>query len=242
MQDLEKPRLSRLTELITLLQSRKMITAPFLADKFGVSVRTIYRDIRTLEKSGIPIITEEGKGYKLMDGYQLPPVMFTEEEANAIITASQIIATNKDRSFAEHYENAVTKIRSVLRYSQKEKADLLTERIQYRENAEKKRSSDFLMAIQSAITAYRLTDIIYESLNGKRTVRTVEPFAIYSTQGNWLLIAYCRLRNEFRAFRIDHIRQLTMTDRSFEPHPMTLEEYFIECRKNYLTTPDTGLS
>ena len=92
----EKPRLSRLTAILTQLQSSRIVTATALAEKHNVSVRTIYRDIRTLEKSGVPIVTEEGKGYSMMEGYQLPPVMFTEDEANALITAEQLVLKNKD--------------------------------------------------------------------------------------------------------------------------------------------------
>ncbi|MEL6557995.1 MAG: YafY family protein [Bacteroidota bacterium] len=237
MEDTGKPRLSRLTQIVTLLQSRRLSTATFLADKFSVSIRTIYRDIRTLEDSGIPIITEEGKGYRLMEGYQLPPVMFTEEEANSLITAEQIILKNKDRSFVETYSNAITKIKSVLKYNQKEKVDLLSERIQYRENETEEQSSSNLMSIQSAITHFQLIEISYHSLQNEKTVRTVEPFAIYSTKGNWLMIAFCRLRQEFRAFRVDQILQLTCKNEYFEPHQMTLEEYFIECRKKISQHP-----
>ena len=238
----EKPRLSRLTAIITQLQSKKNITAKYLAEKHSVSVRTIYRDIRTLENSGIPIIAVEGKGYQIMEGYQLPPVMFTEQEANALITAEQIILKNKDQSFVENYSNAITKIKSVLRFSQKEKVDLLGDRIFFRENLENEITSDYLMSIQSGITNFNLLDITYNSLENKLTKRVVEPFAIYSTQGNWLLIAFCRLRQEFRAFRIDLIEDLKILNESFEAHNMTLEEYFEECRKKYQSTPDTPLS
>lgn len=94
----EKPRLSRLTAIITQLQSKRIVTASNLAERHNVSVRTIYRDIRTLEKSRIPIITEEGKGYSIMEGYHLPPVLFTEDEANALITVEQQAIKNKDQS------------------------------------------------------------------------------------------------------------------------------------------------
>ncbi len=233
MEEIVKPRLSRLTSIITQLQSRRLITAGYLAEKHGVSIRTIYRDIRTLENSGIPIITEEGRGYSGMEGYQLPPVMFTEEEANSVITAEQMILKNKDQSLAETYSSAITKIKSVLKYNQKEKADLLTERIEFRENESNQKSSKLLMKVQSAITDFQLIEINYQSLEGKTTTRIVEPFAIYSTQGNWLLIAFCRLRKEFRAFRIDQIQKLIPQNTTFEPHQMTLEEYFIECRNRY---------
>ena len=222
----EKPRLSRLTAIITQLQSKRLITAKYLAEKHSVSIRTIYRDIRTLERSGIPILTEEGKGYSLMEGYRLPPVFFTEEEANALITAEQIILKNKDLSFSETYTNVVTKIKSVLKQTQKGKTDLLAGRIHFRENDTFNQSSNYLMEIQSSITNFRLIEIDYLSLKNVPTKRTVEPFALYSTQGNWLLIAFCRLRNEFRVFRIDLIQNLISKNEHFEPHKITLQEFF----------------
>lgn len=242
MPEKEKPRLARLTSIVTQLQSKKLLTAKFLADKYEVSIRTIYRDIRTLEKSGIPVLTEEGKGYSLMDGYQLPPIMFTESEANALITAEQLIRQNKDASLVENYGNAIAKIKSVLRSSQKEKTDLLTQRIQFRVNADNDKTSNYLMVIQTAITDFKLLKIVYQSLQNNRTDRIVEPFAIYSTQENWLLIAFCRLRNDFRAFRIDTIQKLTVQNEVFEPHNMTLEKYFELCGEKYKHTPDTPLT
>jgi len=233
MPEKEKPRLARLTEIVTQLQSKKLLTATSLAYTYNVSIRTIYRDIRTLEKSGIPIITEEGKGYSLMEGYQLPPVMFTENEANALITAEQLIRKNKDASLVENYSNAITKIRSVLRSSQKEKTNLLTQRIQFRVNSDNEKSSEYLMAIQTAITDFQLLKIVYRSLQNERTERIIEPFAIYSTQENWLLIGFCRLRKDFRAFRIDTIQKLNVQNEIFEPHDMTLEKYFELCREKY---------
>lgn len=242
MEELEKPRLSRLTAIITLLQSKRIVTATELAEKYQVSTRTIYRDIRTLENSGVPLRTIEGKGYTLAEGYQLPAVMFTESEANALITAEQLILKNKDQSLVSEYVNATTKIKSVLRNSQREKTDLLADRIVFRTNQEEKQTSNHLMTIQSTITNYSLLDIIYCSLEQKTTKRQVEPFALYSTQGNWLMIAYCRLRKEFRVFRIDQINRLIVLDQKFEPHTITLPEYFEICRKKYQSTSDTPMS
>ena len=103
----QKPRLSRLTAILTQLQSSRLVTAKMLSEKHNVSIRTIYRDIRTLEKSGVPIVTEEGRGYSMMEGYQLPPVMFTEDEANALITAEQLVIKNKDASFVQYYTEEI---------------------------------------------------------------------------------------------------------------------------------------
>lgn len=187
-------------------------------------------------------MTEEGKGYSLMEGYQIPPVMFTEDEANAMITAQQMVLKNKDQSFVENYCNAITKIQSVLKYNQKEKTELLTQRIQYRDNPEDLKTSNYLMTIQASIINFQLLEIEYLSLENQLTQRIVEPFAIYSTQGNWLLIAFCRLREEFRVFRVDLIQKLTPQNQTFPPHEMTLEEYFRQCWEKYQSTPDTPLS
>ncbi|MGB3585062.1 MAG: YafY family protein, partial [Tunicatimonas sp.] len=237
-----KPRLARLTALITQLQSGRIITARAMAQQHEVSIRTIYRDIRTLEQSGIPIVTEEGKGYSLVDGYNLPPVMFSEEEANALITAEHLITQNQDQSLAEQYHRAITKIRSVLKHTQQEKTELLTERLQIRPDRQPKRVSHHLINLQSAITNYQLVELDYTSLSGKHSRRATEPFALYSTQGNWILVAFCQLRSDFRAFRLDCIQSLRVTGQQFEPHIITLQEYFEQCRKKCLPTPDIPLS
>ena len=104
----DKPRLVRLASILTHMQSKRIITATDIAEKHGISIRTVYRDIRALEATGIPIITEEGKGYSIIEGYSLPPVMFTEDEANAIITAEKIISKNSDKSLVEQYQKAIS--------------------------------------------------------------------------------------------------------------------------------------
>lgn len=222
----EKPRISRLTSIITQLQSQHITTARSLAEKHQVSIRTIYRDIRTLENSGIPVFTEEGKGYSMMEGFNLPPVMFTEEEANALITAEQLILKNKDASFVENYKEAILKIKSTLRSSQIEKSELLSDRIYFSANYEKKKTSNYVMQLQKSITNFEVLEVNYTSLKGDKSIRFVEPFALYSTQENWLLIAYCRLRKAFRMFRIDCIDKITPTHIFFESHNMTLEEFY----------------
>jgi len=238
----DKPRLARLTAILTQLQSKRIVTARELAEKHDVSIRTIYRDIRTLEKSGIPINMEIGKGYSIMEGYKLPPVMFTEQEANALITAEQIISKNQDKSLRDHCKNAIEKIKSVLQYSQKDKSELLSQRLQIRTNIQTEETSDYLIQLQTAITNYQLVDLDYLSLQNKSTKRKIEPFALIHTQDNWILIAYCRLRNDFRAFRLDCMQSISTIDESFEPHKLTLEDFFKEARKKWESTPDIPLT
>ncbi|RKF03318.1 HTH domain-containing protein [Tenacibaculum lutimaris] len=227
MNEIDIKRLPRLTAILTQLQTKKLITASELAIKFSVSKRTIYRDIKALEQSGVPILTEEGKGYTLMEGYRIPPIMFSESEANALITAEQLVVKNKDTSFVKEYTEAIGKIKSVLRSNTKDKANLLSNRVVFGQNDDFVRTSSYLSTLQLALTNFNLVKISYYSPNNNQsTERTIEPFAIYTTQENWLLIAFCRLRIDFRAFRLDRIENLSVLNQSFEPHKITFEEYF----------------
>lgn len=226
MNDNDTKRLSRLTAILTQLQTKRLLTATELATKFSVSIRTIYRDIRALEGSGVPILTEDGKGYTLMEGYRVPPVMFTESQANALILAEQLVLKNKDASFVKDYAEAIEKVKAVLRYNVQDKANLLTERTWFSQNTNREKSSNNLSDLQFALTNFRVAKIEYTNEANQRNSRLVEPFALVSTTENWLLIAWCRLRTDFRFFRLDRIKKLEVLSEQFTPHKMTLQEYF----------------
>jgi predicted DNA-binding transcriptional regulator YafY len=226
MNDNDTSRLSRLTAILTRLQTKRLLTATELADKFSVSVRTIYRDIKALEQAGVPILTEEGKGYTLMEGYRIPPVMFTESQANALIVAEQLVLKNKDASFVKDYTEAIDKIKAVLGYQVKDKANLLSERTRFSQNTNSEKNSNNLSDLQFALTNFCVAKIGYTNEASKATSRLIEPFALLSTQENWLLVAWCRLRNQFRFFRLDRIKSLQILEEKFAPHKMTLQEYF----------------
>lgn len=226
MNNNDTKRLSRLTAILTQLQTKRLTTATSLANKFSVSIRTIYRDIRSLEEAGVPILTEDGKGYTLMEGYKIPPVMFSESQANALILAEQLVLKNKDASFIKDYTEAIDKIKAVLRPLEKDKANLLADRTRFEQNINRERNSDNISQLQQALTNFYLIKIEYSNEKNKTTSRTVEPFALISTTENWLLIAWCRLRKEFRFFRLDRITKLQILDDKFTPHKMTLQEYF----------------
>jgi predicted DNA-binding transcriptional regulator YafY len=218
-------RLSRLTAILTQLQTKRLLTATSLADKFNVSIRTIYRDIRALEQAGVPIITEDGKGYSLMEDYRVPPIMFTEAQANALITAEQLVLQNKDISFIKDYTEAIEKVKAVLKYNIQDNANLLSERTRFDQNNNRERNSSSLSDLQFALTNFRIAKIEYTNEQSNTTTRHIEPFALLNTE-NWLLVAYCRLREEFRFFRLDRINKLEILTDKFEPHKMTLQEYF----------------
>jgi len=236
-------RISRLTAIVTQLQTRRLLTAPQLSEKFNVSVRTIYRDIKALEQAGVPILTEDGKGYTLMEGYRVPPVMFTENEANALVTAEQLILKSRDSSLIKEYTEAIGKIKAVLQYPAKEKAEMLSSRIAISPAFSSSWPSDSLTVIQGALTSFNVLEITYQATPQQEpTERRIEPFALYcSLQESWLLIAYCRLREDFRMFRLDRMLKIKPLDLRFEPHQLTLAQYLEEKRKKF-TTPDIPLS
>jgi predicted DNA-binding transcriptional regulator YafY len=224
-------RLSRLTAILLKLQTKRLLTSSELGHKFSVSNRTIYRDIKALEEAGVPILTEDGKGYYLMEGYRIPPVMFTESEANALITAEQLVLKSKDASFVKEYAQAIDKIKSVLTCSTREKVNLLSNRIALTYNRGYDQTTNLLSTLQLALTNFKCSEIEYISIEKKITQRIIEPFALYGTQENWVLVALCQLRSDFRAFRLDRIQRLKILNETFEPHKITLQEYFELCNK-----------
>src|ERR1700712_437955 len=113
-------RIDRVSAILIQLQSRRVVKAIDIADRFGISLRTVYRDVKTLEEAGIPIIGEAGVGYSIMDGYRLPPVMFTREEATAFLTAEKFVEKLTDTSTTAQYQSAMYKVKAVLRSSEKD--------------------------------------------------------------------------------------------------------------------------
>ncbi len=228
-------RLSRLTSILIKLQSRPFVAVPKLAEQFKVSKRTIYRDLSSLEQAGIPIVAIEGKGFSLMEGFNIPPVMFTEAEANALIFGEKLIAKTKDASLIAEFKKASDKIRSVLKNSDKEKVDFLAYRTIIGKNWKNERTSSFLSDIQKALTNFTVLKMEYLKENDTQcSKRKVEPFAIYhNTVEEWVLIAWCRLRKEFRNFRIDRIKRLDVLSEQFTPHKITMEEFVEFQRKKH---------
>jgi predicted DNA-binding transcriptional regulator YafY len=238
MADQEIPRLARLTAILTMLQSKRLITAGYIADRFGISIRTVYRDIRALESSGVPVFTEEGKGFSLMEDYRMAPVMLTEAECNALITAESMVIKNKDISFVNNYASAITKIKAQLNPATKDKIEKLSGLISFRQNLSQDITSHYLSEMQLAITNFNPVKIEYRSENQPEILtRVIEPLAVYSTNENWILIAFCRLRDEIRSFRLDRISKSEVLSETFKSHNFDFEEYYAYYRKKYFDNP-----
>ncbi|MCW5518120.1 helix-turn-helix transcriptional regulator [Muriicola sp. Z0-33] len=220
-------RLTRITSILIQLQSKKIVIAREIADRFDISLRTVYRDIKTLQDAGVPIGSENGLGYFIVDGYRLPPVSLTEEEANTLIISEELIKQQGDKSFNSNYSALLIKIKSTLKNFQKEKLELLENRT-FSFVKDKIIESNWLSEIQKAISNSSLLEIEYHSIyNEKITVRRIEPMAVYFTNSVWLVISFCQLRNELREFRLDRIIRVKLTQETFKSNTeFSLQKYF----------------
>jgi predicted DNA-binding transcriptional regulator YafY len=231
-------QLARLISILTLLKSRRVLTATELSQKYKVSVRTIYRDIQKLISAGVPVVTIEGRGYTMMDGYTVAPVQFSEKEANALITAQHLVHKSKDASFVGDFDDALTKVKSVFKSSILEKSEQLNNKIHVFNFQQENISSNALAEIQLAITHFNYVEINYQKAEDPNiSFRKVEPYAIFSTENKWILIAWCHLRLEYRAFRIDRIRHFKILPDTFEDRGFTIEGYF---KSIHCSPPDFG--
>ncbi|TDE16133.1 helix-turn-helix transcriptional regulator [Dyadobacter psychrotolerans] len=231
MKDTEVTRLSRLVALLTLLQTKRTISATELADRFSVSTRTIYRDIRTLESAGIPVVTQEGKGYSMVEGYRLPPVMFTREEAMALLTAEKLASRLTDAATAKLSGAAMDKLRAALRHSDRDHLETIAPYIQVMEPASASDRPNTYQQLITAVTSYGVVRMGYQAgESGETTMREIEPIGLYLSD-HWHVVAYCRLRQAFRNFRLDRISSLTITNESFAARAETLQQYWTDQAK-----------
>ena len=229
-------RIDRLHAILTHLQSKKRVTAQEVADRFEISLRTVYRDVKALEESGVPVIGEAGSGYSIMEGYRLPPVMFTQEEAAALLLGAKLAAQFSDASVQKFYDAALFKIKAVLRSADKDHVDNLDEHIAILRMARPGDDStnQYLAALQKAIVEKKVIAIRYHSNNEETTERQVEPIGLCRYGHGWHLIGWCSLRTDYRDFRVSRIQRLQVKDECFgnKSHP-SLQEYLEKMKSAY---------
>jgi predicted DNA-binding transcriptional regulator YafY len=219
-------RIDRLFAILITLQSKKFVPAEVIAEKFGMSVRTVYRDIKALTETGVPISFENQKGYFIVQGYFLPPVSFTTEEANALLLMEAIATRFGDKSIQQHYTTALNKVKTVLRGSQKDKLEQLGEQITSYTPCGQENNFAWLADLQTAIAAKHTVKMDYQNNAGEVSQREIEPIGLIFYALNWHVIAWCRLRQEYRDFRASRILTLYATSTPFEKkNHMTMTEY-----------------
>jgi len=208
-------RIDRLFGILTFLQSKKYVQAEKIAEKFHISVRTVYRDIKALCEQGIPVSFEQHKGYFIVNGYFLPPVSFSNDEANALLLMEAVVSGFADRSIQKHYSSALSKVKSVLRGSEKERIELLNKNIRLQVPSCFVQNYEYLSIIQSAISEKKMLELEYMNNQNQSSQRCVEPIGLIFYALNWHLIAWCHHRNDYRDFRVGRIVSLRNTAENF---------------------------
>ena len=203
-------RSERLLDLIQILRRhRRPVSGRTLAGEMNVSIRTLYRDIATLQGQGAPIEGEAGLGYVLKPGFMLPPLMFTDEEIEAIVLGSRWVARQPDKRLSAAAADALAKIAAVLPDDLREDLDANTLLVGPRGDAVE---GIDLGLVRQAIRNERKLGFIYRDAGGAASQRMVWPFAIGFFDKVWVMVAWCETRQDFRHFRADRMSALNATD------------------------------
>lgn len=207
-------RSQRLLDLIqTMRRYRRPVSGKVLAQETGISIRTLYRDIATLQAQGAHIEGEPGLGYVLRPGFMLPPLMFTEEEIEALVLGSRWVAGQPDNRLSTAARDALNKIAAVLPDDLRDNVDGSTLLVAPRRNPVTDEID--LADVRKAIRSEHKLDITYRDGNGSESSRQIWPFALGFFDNVRVIIAWCELRQDFRHFRTDRLSRLGTTDKRY---------------------------
>lgn len=217
-------KFDRIISTLVLLQTKKIIKATSISERFGISLRTVYRDVSTLKNAGIPIIGDPGIGYSIMDGYRLPPIMFNEGEAAALLTAEKFIGKMTDADTQAYYTSAMMKIKAILRSPEKQSLAVLDDSIAI-SDFNSWENKPFLQDLFKSLAAKHVLSIQYQKADGTKSERKVEPIGCYHRSNNWYLIAFCQLKSDYRTFKMNRIVDLKVLTHHFDREHMSLSDY-----------------
>ena len=208
-------RADRLFEIIQILRRRRLVRAQDLAERLEVSERTIYRDVRDLIASGVPIDGEAGVGYLLRDGFDLPPLMFNEQEIEALVLGARIVETWADPALAEAARDVLAKVEAVV--PERLQAFLAQTALWAPADHFAEPISVDPAMLRRAIREQLKVNFRYRDGEERLTERNVRPLALAFYGPVWLLAAWCELRADFRSFRLDRMSGLCLLDQRFRP-------------------------
>lgn len=206
-------RADRLFNLVQLIRGRRLSTAYFLAGRLGVSERTVYRDVAALQHQGVPIEGEAGVGYRLGAGFDLPPLMFTPREANALVASLRMAQAWLDPGMAADAEAALGKIFSVLPSAARVAAEslpLYAPQIEPDLGTQKN-----LQLLREAVQARRKVRVDYRDAAGQTSQRVLWPLGCFYWGAVWTLGAWCEMRQDFRGFRLDRMTSPDLLEETY---------------------------
>jgi predicted DNA-binding transcriptional regulator YafY len=210
-------RADRLFQTVQLIRGRRLSTAQWLADRMQVSTRTVYRDVADLQDQGVPIEGEAGVGYRMRAGFDLPPLMFTAGEAQALVAAIRLAQPRLDGPLADSAEAALSKMLAVLPPATRAAAESLA--VYAPPVGPDADTRARLETLRLATEARRKLQLRYLDLKGQASTRTVRPLGSFFWGQVWTLAAWCEHRQDFRSFRVDRIAAITVLDERFRDEP-----------------------
>ena len=210
-------RADRLFQLVQLIRGRRLTTAAFLAQRLEVSERTVYRDVADLQHQGVPIEGEAGMGYRLGAGFELPPLMFTQDEASALMAAARLAQSWVDPALARDIEPGLGKILSVLPPAARVSAEALALYAPAMGLDDTLRTR--LQTLREAVQSHNKLRLSYHDVSGDASERTVRPLGCFYWGKVWTLSTWCELRNDFRGFRLDRMDTIEMLPERFRDEP-----------------------
>ena len=215
-------RTDRLLAIVLEIQGRGRVRAEDLADIFETSKRTIYRDIQALGQAGVPLVSTPGRGYTLMEGYFLPPLSFSADEATILLLGSEVMAQSFDAQYRAAAESASRKIAGVLPEKQRAEVDYLQNSLRFIVSSRHARPDEQakLQQLRRAIIERRTVCFRYQRRHGDDATnieapREADPYGLAHVSDAWYLTAYCHLRRGMRNFRLDRMDDLTILDKTF---------------------------
>ncbi|WP_223070175.1 helix-turn-helix transcriptional regulator [Paenibacillus caui] len=224
----------RMLAIVLELQRKKVIRAEDLAAAFETSVRTIYRDIQALSEAGVPVVGAPGLGYSLMEGYFLPPVSFTAEEAVTLLIGTDFIEQRFDTDYSNKAQTSRRKIEAILPERVRSEAARVRKSIRLLtsgENGTRRQEKEYIETIRQAILEERKVKFGYskrlpEEGGNRQSVRAAAPYGLVFAYGSWVMIAHCDLRQDIRHFRLSRMTGLTLLEERFMvPADFHLHDY-----------------
>jgi len=220
-------RAERLFQIVQLIRGRRLSTARFLAERLEVSERTVYRDVADLMAQGVPIEGEAGVGYRMRAGFDLPPLMFSNDEARALVASVRLARSRLDTGLAAQAEAALSKILAVLPSAARAAAESVA--VYAPPVGPDAATRERLQVLRLATESRNRVWLRYVDLKERVSERTVRPLGCFFWSEVWTLAAWCEAREGFRNFRVDRIAELNVLDERFRDEPgRTLADLFRE--------------
>ena len=218
-------RADRLFQIVQQLRGGRLVTAKMLGHRLEVSERTIYRDIADLQSTGVPIDGEAGVGYIMREGFDLPPLMFSRDEIVALVAGARMVRAFGGATMARAAEEALVKIAAVLPEGERDRIRRTETHTPTTVMSDAERCA--VDSIERSIDARDVLSLDYRDEQGRATLRDVRPLGLWFWGRVWTLVAWCELRDDFRAFRLDRIEAVAGAGRSFKPERgKTLADFY----------------